>query len=423
MTREVKIEQNYRAAQDFFAHIEIDTEKALKRLEKFSISVQCWQGDDVGGFENPEAGLSGGGIQVTGNYPGKARTIDELQQDLVKAFSLIPGRHRLNLHAIYGDFQGKKVDRNEIEPRHFDAWVRWAKEHRLGLDFNATCFSHPLADEGFTLSNKDKAVRDFWIEHVKRARIITAYFGKQLGMPSIHNLWIPDGYKDIPYDRLAPRQRLKESLDAIYAEKYHPGEMKDSVESKLFGIGSEAYVVGSHEFYLGYAIKNNLMVCLDLGHFHPTENVADKISSILLFSDELMFHFSRGLRWDSDHITLFNDEIAEVTSQIVRPGLDRRVHIAMDFFDATVNRVGAYVLGVRSVLKALLSAILEPHTLLKTAEESNNLLRRLALLEEQRIQPVGAVWDYYCLKKGVPAGTSWLDEVQKYEQEVLSRRK
>ena len=416
------VEQNFELAKEFYDELHINVEEALSRLEKFSISLQCWQGDDVGGFERPDAELSGGGIQVTGNYPGKARNIDELKQDIEKVLSLIPGNHRFNLHAIYGDFGGKKVERNEIEPKHFQTWVDWAKENNLGLDFNATLFSHPLAEKGFTLSSRDKSIREFWIEHVKRAREISAFFGKELKSPSVHNLWIPDGSKDIPYDRWTPRQLLRESLDEIYSIKYVSSEMKDALESKLFGIGSEAYVVGSHEFYMGYALKNDLMICLDMGHFHPTENVADKISSILQFSDEILFHISRGVRWDSDHIPLFNDDVREVAVQIIRPNLDERVHLAMDFFDATVNRVGAYVLGVRSLLKALLSAILEPHQILKDSEEKMNYLARLAWMEDSRLHPVGAVWDYYCLKHNTPSGNEWLKEIEQYERDVLSKR-
>ena len=347
-----RIEQDFKVAKIFYEDNGIDMDEVFKRLEWFSISIQCWQGDDVGGFETPHSNLSGGGIQVTGNYPGKARNIHELKQDLLKALSLIPGNHRINLHAIYGDFGGKKLERDEIEPQHFQTWVEWARENNLGLDFNATCFSHPRADDGFTLSSRDKATREFWIEHVKKARKITAFLGREFQKTSVHNLWIPDGSKDIPYDRWTPRRLLKESLDEIYSDQYDSSEMKDAMESKLFGIGSEAYVVGSHEFYLGYALKNNLMVCLDMGHFHPMENVSDKISSVLQFSDELLFHISRGVRWDSDHIPIFNDELQDVASQIIRNDLENRIYIAMDFFDATLNRVGAYVIGVRSLLKS-----------------------------------------------------------------------
>ena len=416
------IKDNYNAARDFFASIGIDTDAALKRLSDISISVHCWQGDDVGGFETPDSVLSGGGIQVTGNYPGKARNIQELQQDMEKVFSLVPGKHRYNLHAIYGDFGGQKIDRDEIEPKHFEIWVDWAKKNKLKLDFNATCFSHPKADDGFTLSSYSKEIRDFWIEHVKRARRIAAYFGQELNSPSIHNLWIPDGSKDIRFDKWTPRKLLKESLDEIYSEKISSSLMKDAVESKLFGIGSESFVVGSHEFYMGYALTRNKMICLDMGHFHLTENVGDKISAILQFTDELLFHVSRPVRWDSDHVTILNDELKDFASQIVRYRLDNRINIALDFFDASINRIGAYVLGIRSVLKALLIAMLEPAEEIKQAEIEGDYLRRLALMEETKLYPVGAVWDYYCALNETPVEKDWLDDVYAYEKEVLSKR-
>ena len=417
-----RIENNYESAKEFYSSIGIDVDEALKRLKEFSISVQCWQGDDVGGFESPDSELSGGGIQVTGNHPGKARSISELQNDLEKVFSLIPGNHRLNLHASYGAFGGEEVDRDKIEPSHFKGWVNWAKENNLKLDFNATLFSHPKADSGFTLSSRDKEIREFWIEHVKRVREITAYFGKELNSPSVHNLWIPDGIKDIPYDRWTPREILKDSLDEIYKIEYPKEQMKDAVESKLFGIGSESYVVGSHEFYLGYALTRNKMVCLDMGHFHLTENVSDKISSILQFSDEILFHISRAVRWDSDHIPVLNDELREVAAQIVRYNLDKRTNIALDFFDATLNRVGAYVLGIRSTIKSLLIALLEPAAQIKAAEENEDYISRLALMEESKFHPVGAVWDYYCQMNEVPTEGDWLKEVIDYENNVLSKR-
>ena len=417
-----RVEENYKLAKEFYNSIGVDVEDALKRLKEFSISIQCWQGDDVGGFETPDSVLSGGGIQVTGNYPGKARTIQELQKDMEKVFSLIPGKHRYNLHAIYGDFAGEKIDRDEIEPKHFQSWIEWAKEKELKLDFNATLFSHPKANNGFTLSSNDKDIRDFWIEHVKRARKITAHFGKEQNSPSVHNLWIPDGLKDIPYDRWSPRERLKNSLDEIFKDELPKEEIKDAVESKLFGIGSESYVVGSHEFYLGYALTRNKMVCLDMGHFHLTENVADKISSILQFSDEILFHISRAVRWDSDHIPILNDELREVAAQIVRYNLDKRTNIALDFFDATLNRVGAYVLGIRSTIKSLLIALLEPSEKIKDAESREDYLSRLALMEESKFHPVGAVWDYYCQINEVPTEGEWLKEVIDYEENVLSKR-
>jgi len=417
-----KIEENYNAAKDQFNSIGVDVESALERLKEFSISVQCWQGDDVGGFETPDSVLSGGGIQVTGNHLGKARTIIELQTDMEKVFSLVPGNHRYNLHSIYGDFSGVRVSRNEIEPKHFEGWVEWAKKNNLKLDFNATCFSHPKADSGYTLSSSDRGVREFWIEHVKRVREITAYFGKELNSPSVHNLWIPDGIKDIPYDRWTPREILKESLDEIYKIEYPIERMKDAVESKLFGIGSESYVVGSHEFYLGYALTRNKMVCLDMGHFHLTENVSDKISSILQFSDEILFHISRAVRWDSDHIPILNDELREVATQIVRYNLDKRINIALDFFDASLNRIGAYVLGIRSTLKSLLIALLEPASRIREAEEKEDYLSRLVLMEESKFHLVGSVWDYYCHVNNVPLESNWLKEVVDYEKKVLRIR-
>lgn len=417
-----KIESNFNYAKEYLDTKGIDVDAALNRLEKFTISVHCWQADDVGGFETEDSVLSGGGIQVTGNYPGKARTINEVRQDMEKVFSLIPGDHRYNLHASYGEFEGKKVDRNEIETRHFDGWIDWAKNNNLKLDFNSTCFSHPKADDGFTLSNQNNEIRDFWIDHVRRARDITAYFGKEFDSPSIHNLWIPDGSKDIRFDKWTPRELLKDSLDEIFEIEYPSELIKDAVESKLFGIGSESYVVGSHEFYLGYALTRNLMVCLDMGHFHLSEDVGDKISSILQFSDEILFHFSRAVRWDSDHIPILNDELKDVAAQIVRYNLDKKTNIALDFFDASLNRVGAYVLGIRSVLKSLLTALLEFPNLIKEAEENEDYISRLALMEEQKLFPIGVVWDYYCLKNNVPTDSEWLKIIHDYENNVLSTR-
>ncbi len=416
------IQKAFEIAKQHYAHLGVNTESAMDKLGKLSISLHCWQGDDVGGFETPDAALSGGGIQVTGNYPGKARNVDELRMDLEKVFSLLPGNHRLNLHAIYGEFAGKHVDRDEINIDHFTGWIDWAKAQNIKLDFNATCFSHPKANNGLTLSSKDKAIRDFWIEHVKRCREISALIGKELGSPCIHNLWIPDGTKDSPVDRWIHRALLKDSLDDIYSIEYNPNEMKDAVESKLFGIGSESYVVGSHEFYMCYAISREKMICIDLGHFHPTESIADKISAILQFSDELLFHVSRGVRWDSDHVVILNDEVKSVAEEIVRAGVLNRINIALDFFDASLNRVGAYVIGTRSTLKSFLIALLEPIEKLREFEEQGNNFARLALLEELKTMPFGAVWDYYCLKNGVPGGEEWIEEVKRYEAEVLIKR-
>ncbi|MCI0493479.1 L-rhamnose isomerase [candidate division KSB1 bacterium] len=422
MNQSSLITKAYDMAKQRYAEWDVDTEFALKRLNQLSISLHCWQADDVGGFETPEATLSGGGIQVTGNYPGKARNADELRMDLEKVYSLLPGKHRLNLHAIYGDFGGKRIDRDEITADHFKGWVDWAKHQNIKLDFNASCFSHPKANDGFTLSSKNKSIRNFWIEHVKRCREISAFMGRELGSPCIHNLWIPDGTKDSPVDRWAHRALLKDSLDEIFSIEYDPKEMKDAVESKLFGIGSESYVVGSHEFYMVYAISRGKMICLDLGHFHPTESIADKISAILQFSDELLFHVSRGVRWDSDHVVILNDEVKSVAEEIVRAGALNRVHIALDFFDASLNRVGAYVIGTRATLQSFLIALLEPTEKLREFEESGNYFARLALLEELKTMPFGAVWDYFCLKNDVSIGEAWMQDVHRYEREVLKKR-
>lgn len=420
--RQDKILPAYSEARDRYANLGVDTEKTLEKLENIPISLHCWQGDDLSGFEKPDLRLEGGGLQVTGRFLGRARTINELRMDLDKAFSLIPGSHRLNLHAIYGDFQRKGVERDAIEPKHYESWVRWARERHLKLDFNATCFSHPKAESGYTLSHQNKGIRDFWIEHVKRSRFITSYFGRELRSPSIHNLWIPDGSKDNPVDRWTPRKLLKNSLETIYKEEFSDRDIKDSVESKLFGIGSEAYVVGSHEFYLGFALENNLMVCLDLGHFHPTESVPDKISSILQFSSELLLHISRGVRWDSDHVVILNDDLRHIAEEIVRGDMVDKVHVALDFFDASMNRVGAWIVGVRATLKSFLFALLEPIELLRSMESGDDHFSRLALLEELKTMPHGAVWDYYCLKKNVPPAGEWMKSVKDYEDQILSQR-
>lgn len=422
MSKLSRIETAYQAARDIYAEMGVDTEKAIKTLATVSLSLHCWQGDDVGGFEKPDAQLSGGGILSTGNYPGKARTIAELRSDLEKAFSLIPGRHRLNLHAIYGEFQGKFVDRDQISPENFTGWVNWAKANNLKLDFNATCFSHPKATDDGTLSNPDCGIRQFWIEHVKRCREISAYMGKELGSPCIHNLWIPDGSKDILADRNSPRVRLKDSLDKIFSVQYDIHSMKDAVESKLFGIGGEFYTVGSHEFYMGYALSHDLMVCLDLGHFHPTESIADKISSILLYADEFLLHISRGVRWDSDHVVILNDDVRDVTREVIRNEELGKAHIALDYFDGTLNRIGAWVIGARATLKGLLYALLEPTETIKKYEESGKHFERLALMEELKTLPAGAVWDYFCTQMEVPSGIDWISEVSKYEKDVLSSR-
>ena len=415
-----QMEAAYQLARERYAALGVDTEQTLQRLAAVTLSLHCWQGDDVGGFEDPARGLSGG-ILATGNYPGKARTPDELRADLNKAYSLIPGQHRLNLHAIYLETD-QKVERNAIEPKHFARWVDWAKANRHGLDFNPTCFSHPLADSGFTLSHADKNVRDFWIEHCIASREISAYFGKELGAPTVTNVWIPDGYKDTPADRAAPRERLRDSLDKVFEKPLDPRHNLDAVESKLFGIGSESYVVGSHEFYLGYAVSRQKLLCLDAGHFHPTETIADKISATLLYVPELLLHVSRGVRWDSDHVVTLTDELQTIMQEIVRGGYLDRVHIGLDFFDASINRVAAWVIGSRNALRALLMALLEPVAQLRQLEAAGDYTARLALLEELKGLPFGAVWDYYCLQKNVPVGIHFIDEIKAYEVQVLSRR-
>lgn len=416
------VERAYELAKERYAQLGVDTDAALARLRNISLSLHCWQGDDVGGFERPGAELSGGGIQVTGGYPGKARTVDELRSDLQEAFSLIPGRHRLNLHAMYGEFGGKTVDRDEIGPEHFRGWVDWARQEQLGLDFNATCFSHLRADAGYTLSSKDGDTRAFWIEHVKRCREISAIFGRELNSPCIHNLWIPDGSKDTPVDRWGHRALLRQALDEIYTIAYSPLEMKDAVESKLFGIGSESFVVGSHEFYLGYALSRGVMPCFDMGHFHPTESVADKISAVLQFSDELLLHVSRGVRWDSDHVVVLNDELRAIAEELIRGDALERAHLALDFFDASIHRVAAWVIGARATLKALLIALLEPGGTLRNLEEAGDYTARLALLEELKGMPFGPVWDNYCQQMGAPTERAWPGEVRAYEKEVTSKR-
>lgn len=408
----------YDSARDQYAALGVDTEAALERLKHIPISIHCWQGDDVGGFENPDGQL-GSGLAVTGNHPGKARTPDELRSDLEKALSLIPGNHRLNLHAIYLESDAK-VDRDAIEPRHFQGWIDWCKSQSVGLDFNPSCFAHPLADSGLTLSSPDKAVRNFWIDHCKASRVVAEEMGKQLDDKTVTNIWVPDGYKDTPADRMAPRQRLKDSLDEILAEST-PHNL-DAVESKLFGIGSESFVTGSHEFYMGYAIEKQILLCLDAGHFHPTEVISEKISSCLLYLPELLLHVSRGVRWDSDHVVTFNDELQAIAREIVANRVEDRVHIGLDFFDASINRVAAWTIGVRNTLRALLAGLLEPTEKLRTAELAGDYTTRLALMEEVKTYPIGAVWDEYCRRQDVPVGPAWLDDVRRYEAEVLSKR-
>jgi L-rhamnose isomerase len=416
------IDKAYQLAKKQYAELGVDTGKVLKEMDNIVISLHCWQTDDVGGFEKEGAGLGGGGIQATGNFPGKAKTIAQMRADLDKVMSLLPGKQRLSLHAIYGEFGGKPVNRDQIEVKHFRGWIKWAKKRKIGLDFNCTCFSHPFADDGFTLASKNPKIRGFWVEHTKRCRKIAAEMGKQLGTPSVHNVWIPDGSKDIPVDRYTLRKILKRSLDEIYAVKYPKKYLKDSIESKLFGIGSESMVVGSHDFYLGYAVKNNTMITLDNGHFHPTEQVGDKISSILLFIDELLLHLTRGVRWDSDHVVTFNDELLLIAQEIIRAKVLGRVNIGLDFFDASLNRIGAYVIGTRAAQMAFMYALLEPYETLLKYEDKGKNFERLSLMELMKSKPFGAVWDYYCLKNNVPVGQDYIDEILKYEKEVLSKR-
>jgi L-rhamnose isomerase len=419
--QKTNIQRTYGLAQERYAQIGVDTDRALQILATIPVSIHCWQGDDVGGFENQGSEL-GGGLAVTGNYPGRARTPDELRSNLDMALSLIPGRHRLNLHACYAETGGKRVDRNALEPAHFRNWIAWAKSRKMGVDFNPTFFAHPRAADGFTLTHQDTGIRQFWIEHGIQCREIGAAIGKALGTPCVTNFWIPDGYKDTPIDRKAPRERLVESLDAIFARKISPRFHRDSIEPKLFGIGSESYVAGSHEFYLGYAVRNHKLLCLDSGHYHPTETISDKISSVLMWLDEILLHVSRGVRWDSDHVVTLTDELHAIAQELVRGGYLRRVHIGLDYFDASINRVAAWVIGTRAMIIALLSALLEPVEQLRKFEIDRDFTSRLGMLEETKTLPFGAVWDRYCLSADVPVGDAWLSEVKRYEKNVLSAR-
>ena len=414
---EQKIKQAYDLAVERYAAIGIDVEKVMEQLQKVQLSLHCWQADDVTGCES--AGELTGGIQATGNYPGKARNIDELRADILKAASLIPGNHRLNLHEIYGDFGGKFVDRDEVEPAHFESWMQWAAENNMKLDFNSTSFSHPKSGD-LSLSNPDEGIRNFWIEHTKRCRAIAEEMGKRQNDPCIMNLWVHDGSKDITVNRMKYRALLKDSLDKIFTEKYD--NMKDCIESKVFGIGLESYTVGSNDFYIGYASQNQKIITLDTGHFHPTESVADKVSSMLLFVPELMLHVSRPVRWDSDHVTIMNDDTLDLCKEIVRCDALDRVHIGLDYFEASINRSGAYVIGSRATQKCMLQALLEPLHLLRQYEANGQGFQRLALLEESKSLPWNAVWDMFCLKNNVPVGEAFIGEVEKYESEVTSKR-
>lgn len=410
---------SYQTAQQRYADLGVNTEAALEQLAKIPISLHCWQGDDVGGFETSATQLSGG-IAVTGNHPGKARTPEELRADLDKVYSLLPGTHRLNLHAFYGEFGGKVVDRDAYEVEHFQNWIDWAKANDHGLDFNATFFAHPKADTGFTLSSADKGIRDFWLEHGKRCREIGEVMGQSLGTHCVNNVWVPDGHKDLPADRLSPRRRLESALDELFAKKMQHN--LDAVECKLFGIGSESYVVGSHEFYMGYAIKNQTLLCLDAGHFHPTESIADKLSSVSLHVPEMLLHVSRGVRWDSDHVIVLDDLLLDIARELVRGGLLECTHIGLDFFDASINRVAAWTIGTRAMIKALLIALLEPTESLQKLELEGDLTGRLAMIEDLKMMPFGDVWEEYCLRQNVPGSHAWLSEVRTYEQSVLANR-
>ncbi len=415
------VQDMYQLARARYGELGVDTDQALAALASVPISLHCWQGDDINGFEN--AGTLGGGLAVTGNYLGKARNPSELRSDIEKALSLIPGRHRLNLHALYAETGGQKVSRDQLTPQHFSAWIDWAKSIKLhGLDFNPSFFAHPLAADGLTLTSQNPQTREFWIRHGAVCRRIGAAMGQAMGTPTVTNVWIPDGQKDTPADRKGSRELLRQSLDAVFAESINPAHNLDAVEGKLFGIGSESFTVGSHEFYFGYALTNNKLVCLDAGHYHPTESVADKISSVLAFLPRVLLHVSRGVRWDSDHVVTLSDELEAIATELVRGDYLSRVHIGLDFFDASINRVAAWVIGVRNMLKALLIALLEPGQKLRQLEQSGDYTTRLALMEELKTLPIGAVWDQYCRQQNVPVGMGWMDEIRTYEKQVQSKR-
>lgn len=415
------LESAYRLARERYAALGVDTEAALRTLARIPVSIHCWQGDDVGGFENPGAAL-GDGLAVTGNYPGKARTPSELRSDFEKVLSMVPGRHRFSLHASYAEMDGGRVDRDALSADQFRSWIDWAKGLGIGLDFNQTYFGHPRMDRGWSLTHPDAGVRKFWVEHGIRCREIGAAFGKALGTACLTNLWIPDGMKDTPADRRGPRERLVESLDAIFRAPVDRRLNVDSVEPKLFGIGAESYTAGSHEFYLGYAVSRGTLMTLDAGHYHPTEGIADKISSVLCFLPEIALHVSRGVRWDSDHVVTLTDDLQSIAQEIVWGGFLERVRIGLDYFDASINRVAAWTIGTRNMIRALLLALLTPIERLRAAEAEGDYTTRLALMEEARLLPAGAVWDWHCQRQGVPVGESWLEESRRYEREVLSRR-
>ncbi len=421
MMNEEKRKHAYEEAKAQYASLGVNVDQAVEALNNLSISIHCWQADDVLGFENPDGGLTGG-IQTTGNFPGKARTIKELRSDLEKVLSLIPGTHRISLHATYGDFGGEFVDRDQIEPKHFQSWIDWAKAHNVKLDFNSTFFSHEKSESGYTLSDFNPETRAFWKEHLRRCRQIAAEIGRQQGDPCIHNIWIPDGEKDKTVSRYKHRKLLKESLDEVLAEKISTEYLKDCIECKLFGIGSESFVTGSHEFYMGYTVKNNMMLTLDAGHFHPTETISDKLSAILLFVPEVNLHVSRPERWDSDHVVILDNELLAISQEIVRSGQMERVHVGLDYFDASINRIGAYVTGIRSTQKAMLQALLEPTEMLRDFEKQDKNFERMAFLEELKSMPWHALYNYYCQQQNVPVGEAYIKEIQAYEKEVTSKR-
>lgn len=415
-----KVEERYQEAKVRYAEIGVDTEAALQKLQEVKISMHCWQGDDVKGFLNPDGELTGG-IMATGDYPGAAHTPDQLRQDMEKALALIPGKHKINLHAIYLDTD-EAVDLDEIEPKHFEKWAKWANEQGVGLDFNPTFFSHPMMKDGMTLAHPDKEVRDYWIEHGKRSRKIAEYLGKETGQTCINNFWMPDGMKDNPIDRYTPRKRMMESLDEIFAEDLNESYTQEAVESKLFGLGAEAYTVGSHEFYMGYGLTRDKLICLDAGHFHPTEVISNKLSSLALFSKGIMLHVSRPVRWDSDHVVIMDDELQEIGKEIVRNDLLDKTNIGLDFFDATINRIAAWVVGTRNTQKALLKAMLEPTNELKQIELENDYTKRMAFTEELKDFPYADVWNYFCEQNDAPVGMNWYEEVMNYERDILSTR-
>ena len=422
MAKQTKqIEQAYRLAKERYAALGVDTDKAIKQLNSIPVSIHCWQGDDVGGFENAGEAL-GGGLAVTGNYPGKARTPEELRADFEEALLVSPGCHRFNLHACYAEMKARKVDRDELSVAQFKNWIAWARSIKIGLDFNPTCFAHPKVVRGFTLTSANKGIRQFWIEHGIRCREIGAAIGKALGNSCLNNIWIPDGMKDTPADRRGPRERLAGSLDAILEKKISPKYNVDSVEPKLFGIGAESYTPGSHEFYLGYAVSRQILLTLDAGHYHPTEGIADKISSVLCFLPEIALHVSRGVRWDSDHVVTLTEELLAIAQEIVWGGNTGRVRIGLDYFDASINRVAAWVIGARNMRKALLLALVAPIAKLRQFEAEGDYTSRLALMEDAKLLPAGAVWDYYCARQSVPVGEAWLTEVKNYERTVLAKR-